>query len=167
MGSIPTLVKVFLCPCEDPFPLLGLTLRWDNLGIFQHCNLPLKQLRSSYNHTIPQWFDVYCPEIVGSVIENLVCSFQRILSTSNRRLSCHSTWRLIFPHFEIFTTRKNFKRLCKGIFGNFSLRFCWTQRFFHPAKDLYLSDGVHLTSSGQYFLYRSYLGSILRGLRML
>ena len=30
MGSIPTLVRVFLCPCVGPFPfsLVGLTLTW-------------------------------------------------------------------------------------------------------------------------------------------
>ena len=29
MGSIPTLVRVFLCPCVGPFPLVGLTLTSD------------------------------------------------------------------------------------------------------------------------------------------
>ena len=28
MGSIPTLVGVFLCPCVGPFPSVGLTLTW-------------------------------------------------------------------------------------------------------------------------------------------
>ena len=28
VGSIPTLVRVFLCPCEGPTPSVGLTLRW-------------------------------------------------------------------------------------------------------------------------------------------
>ena len=28
MGSIPTLVRVFLCPCVGPFPSVGLTLTW-------------------------------------------------------------------------------------------------------------------------------------------
>ena len=28
VGSIPTLVRVFLCPCVGPFPLVGLTLTW-------------------------------------------------------------------------------------------------------------------------------------------
>ena len=28
MGSIPTLVRVFLCPCVSPFPSVGLTLTW-------------------------------------------------------------------------------------------------------------------------------------------
>ena len=33
-GSYPTLVRVFLCPRVGPFPFLGLTLRWENLGIY-------------------------------------------------------------------------------------------------------------------------------------
>ena len=28
VGSIPTLVRVFLCPCVGPFPSVGLTLAW-------------------------------------------------------------------------------------------------------------------------------------------
>ena len=28
MGSIPTLVRVFLCSCVGPFPSVGLTLTW-------------------------------------------------------------------------------------------------------------------------------------------
>ena len=28
VGSIPTLFRVFLCPCVGPFPLVGLTLTW-------------------------------------------------------------------------------------------------------------------------------------------
>ena len=28
VGSIPTLVRVFLCPCVGPFRLVGLTLTW-------------------------------------------------------------------------------------------------------------------------------------------
>ena len=27
-NSIPTLVRIFLCPCVGPFPLVGLTLTW-------------------------------------------------------------------------------------------------------------------------------------------
>ena len=28
VGSIPTMVRVFLCPCVGPFPSVGLTLTW-------------------------------------------------------------------------------------------------------------------------------------------
>ena len=36
----PLAGRSFLCPCVDPFPSLGLTLRGDKLGISKHCNLP-------------------------------------------------------------------------------------------------------------------------------
>ena len=39
--------RAFLCPCVGPFPLLGLALRRDNLGISKHCNLPLNYLDPS------------------------------------------------------------------------------------------------------------------------
>ena len=38
---------------------------------------------------------------------------------------------------------------------------------FSSDKDFYLADGVHLNSVGQYQLYRSYRGAILRAIRML
>ena len=40
VDSNPTLVRVFVCPRVGPFPFLRLTLRWDNLGISQNCNVP-------------------------------------------------------------------------------------------------------------------------------
>ena len=33
-------VEVFFYPWVGPFHFPGLMLRWDNLGISQHCNLP-------------------------------------------------------------------------------------------------------------------------------
>lgn len=46
--------------------------------------------------------------------------------------------------------------------------FGWRHRnFSHPAKNVYLADGVQLNPSGQYHLYRSYRGAILKGLSFL
>ena len=46
--------------------------------------------------------------------------------------------------------------------------FCWLHKAFsHPAKDLYLADGVHVNPAGQYHLYRSYRGAIFQALKML
>ena len=46
MGSIPTLVRVFLCPCVGPVPSVGLTLTWfiwdRNLAL--HVTLHSRQL---------------------------------------------------------------------------------------------------------------------------
>ena len=48
--SNTTLVRVYLCPSVGPFPFLGLTLRLNNLGISQHCKLPIKK-KNYLNHS--------------------------------------------------------------------------------------------------------------------
>lgn len=49
----------------------------------------------------------------------------------------------------------------------FSNVFCWSHRgFTEPSDELYLPDGVHVNSDGQYVLYRSYRGAILHALQM-
>ena len=46
--------------------------------------------------------------------------------------------------------------------------FCWRHKGFkNPSVHPYLLDGVHVNSFGQYCLYRSYRGAILKALRML
>ena len=44
--------------------------------------------------------------------------------------------------------------------------FCWRHRGFdNPSVHPYLPDGGHVNSFGQYCLYRSYRGAILKALR--
>ena len=44
----------------------------------------------------------------------------------------------------------------------------WSHAEFNsPHKDLYLRDGVHVNPTGQYFLYRSYRGAVLKALGLL
>ena len=49
VGSIPTLVRVFLCTCVGPFPSVGLTLTWfiwdRNLAL----HITLYSVNSVYN----------------------------------------------------------------------------------------------------------------------
>ena len=46
--------------------------------------------------------------------------------------------------------------------------FVWEHReFSHPDRLLLSSDGVHCNAQGQYCLYRSYRGAILKALTML
>ena len=55
-----------------------------------------------------------------------------------------------------------------AVLGDLPNVFCWVHTpFSSPGKDFYLNDGVHLNSVGQYQLYRSYRGAILRAIRML
>ena len=44
VGSIPTLVRVFLCTCVGPFPSVGLTLTW-----FIWDRITLYSVNSDYN----------------------------------------------------------------------------------------------------------------------
>ena len=47
VGSIPTLVRVFLCPCVGPFPSVGLTLTWFIWNINLALHITLYSINSS------------------------------------------------------------------------------------------------------------------------
>ena len=54
------------------------------------------------------------------------------------------------------------------VLEQFTNVFCWSHADFNsPLKDFYVPDGVHLNPSGQYLLYRSYRGAVLRAASML
>ena len=56
----------------------------------------------------------------------------------------------------------------RGVLEPIPNAFCGYHRGFNnPSVDPYSSDGVHVNSFGQYCLYRSYRGAILKALRML
>ena len=56
VGSIPTLVRVFLCPCVGPFPSVGLTLTWfiwdRNLAL----HITLYSVNSAWNNSLEIYF---------------------------------------------------------------------------------------------------------------
>ena len=53
VGSIPTLVRVFLCPCVGPFPSVGITLTWFIWGRkLAHFKLHSNQLSLSDNYLL-------------------------------------------------------------------------------------------------------------------
>ena len=51
MGSIPTLVRVFLCPCVGPFPSVGLTLTWFIWGRNLALHITFYSVNSVYDNT--------------------------------------------------------------------------------------------------------------------
>ena len=60
MGSIPTPLRVFMCPCVGPFPSLGLTLGRDKVGISLSLQLTP---RNDFDHFLPYsetFRSVYC-----------------------------------------------------------------------------------------------------------
>ena len=106
------------------------------------------------------------PEIVGSSIEELVGLL--LVDFSVRAVGvCH-----VIPRGASFTDWEEFlqgaqilNNYVRVVLEPFPNVFCWTHRdFSSPHKDLYLEDGVHVNSLGQYFLYRSYRGAILKAL---
>lgn len=109
------------------------------------------------------------PEIVGSAIDDLV---QLLLGHLSVHVVC---WCCVIPraisHADsaLFHQRaKILNKYVKVVLDPLLGVFCWDHRIFnHPAKDFYLPDGVHLNTSGQYHLFRSYRGAIMKALSLL
>ena len=110
------------------------------------------------------------PKVVGSAIEELVRSLLDDFAVSVIGV-CHVIPRGVsFTHSADFLPRaKILNNYVLVVLDPFLNVFCWSHKdFSNPRKDLYLADGVHVL--GQYFLYRSYRGAILKvslGLRIL
>ena len=105
------------------------------------------------------------PEVAGSEIEELVCL---LLDTFSVRVIgvCEVLPRVRAPFFNGAASILN-QYLC-GVLEPIPNVFCWRHRGFdNPSVHPYLPDGVHVNSFGQYCLYRSYRGAILKALRML
>ena len=109
------------------------------------------------------------PEVVGSNIESLVpllldSYFVRVIGV------CHVIPRGV-SHIDSsrFPQRVEIlKQYLSVVLESLPNVFCWLHKAFsHPAKDLYLADGVHVNPAGQYHLYRSYRGAIFQALKML
>ena len=112
------------------------------------------------------------PEVVGSAIEELV---RLLLDSFSVRVVgvCYVIPRCIseMSHIpaSLFAQRAQIlNHYVSVVLDDIPNVFGWRHRnFSHPAKNVYLADGVHLNPSGQYHLYRSYRGAILKGLSFL
>ena len=105
------------------------------------------------------------PEVVGSEIEELV---RLLLDSYAVRVIgvCEVIPRVRAPIFSDAALILN--QYLRGVLDPIPNVFCWQHRgFSKPSRDLYLSDGVHVNSPGQYLLYCSYRGAILQALRTL
>ena len=106
-----------------------------------------------------------CPEVAGSEIEKLVCL---LLHTFSVRIIgvCKALPHVKAPFFNGAASILN-QYLC-GVLEPILNVFCWWHRGFNnPSVHPYLPDGVHVNSFGQYCLYPSNRGAILKALRML
>ena len=105
------------------------------------------------------------PEVVGSEIEELVSLLLK--SYSVRVIGvCEVIPRVRAPFLNDAALVLN--QYLRGVLDPIPNVFCWRHRgFTDPSVDPYASDGVHVNPFGQYCLYRSYRGAMLKALRML
>ena len=110
------------------------------------------------------------PEVVGSAIDDLV---RLLLDSFSVRVDgvCHVIPRVISDasaqasFLERASALNSYTRV---VLEELSNVFCWEHKdFASTAKDFYRPDGVHLNFAGQYLLYRSYRGAILKAIQML
>lgn len=109
------------------------------------------------------------PEVVGSAIESLVCL---LLEGYKVRVVCVCH---VIPRGQSHIEAASFaerveilQQYLEVVLSPIPGVFCWLHKAFsHPGKDYYLQDGVHVNPAGEYHLYRSYRGAILRALRLL
>ena len=117
-------------------------------------------------------FSLEPPEVVGSAIKELV---RLLLDSFSVRVvcACHvipcGISEMSHIPASLFAQRAQIlNHYVSVVLDDIPNAFCWRHRnFSHPAKNVYLADGVHLNPSGQYHLYRSYWGAILKGLSFL
>ena len=109
------------------------------------------------------------PEVIGSEIESLVCL---LVDDYKVRVVCVCH---CIPRGHSYDGAASFagrveilQRYLDVVLSPIPNFFCWVHRAFsHPGKDFYLPDGVHVNPAGQYHLYRSCRGAIIRALRLL
>ena len=110
------------------------------------------------------------PEIVGSEIDDFVRFILDNLPVHVVGV-CHvipCVFSCVNSQISFLTRATALKQYTSDVLGDLTSVFCWLHSpFSSPDKEFYLDDGVHLHSVGQYQLYRSYRGAILRAIPML
>ena len=98
------------------------------------------------------------PEVVGSEIDDLVQLLLQLYSV--RIIGVRAPFfNAVAPILNHYLT--DVLELCPNFFS-------WRHTgFSNPTVSHYLPDGIHLNPQGQYSLYRSYRGAILKALRSL
>ena len=135
-------------------------LRLDDLGVVYALTPDVIILEIGTNDLVANR-----PEVVGSEIDDLV---QLLLQSYSVRVIgvCEVIPRVRAPFFNAAAPILNqyltdVLELCPNVFS-------WRHTgFSNPTVSPYLPDGIHLNPQGQYSLYRSYRGAILKALRSL
>lgn len=109
------------------------------------------------------------PEVVGSVIEELVCFLREDMSIHAVGI-CKVILRGegYLPAADFNESVSVLNQYLRVVSPDLSNVFCWQHIGFHsPSRSPYLSDGVHVNSFCQYQLCCSYRGAMLNALGML
>ena len=109
------------------------------------------------------------PEVVGSEIEELVRFLREDMSIRVVGVCEVIPRGVCSPRAENFNESVSvLNQYLRVVLPTLSNVFCWRHIGFHcPSLSPYLADGVHVNSFGQYQLYRSYRGAMLKALGML
>ena len=109
------------------------------------------------------------PELVGSQIDDLVMLLIRDYSVRVIGVCLVIPRGIAYPDAAVFAQQADLLNIyLRTVLEQYKNVFCWEHKQLNsPFKDLYLSDGVHVNPAGQYFLYRSYRGAILKALSLL
>ena len=102
------------------------------------------------------------PEVVGSAINELTKDISSSYPVKVIGV-CQVIPRVRAPSFN--TSARILNQYLAEVLDNRNV-FCWEHSgFSNPSVSPYLDDGVHLNAIGQYRLYRSYRGAILKAIR--
>lgn len=99
-------------------------------------------------------------ELLQSVDSSTVVGVCKVLPRRHRSTG--------LPHEEFNTKAATFNRMLDALFDDRPSVFVWGHLEMQSlTRRVLLSDGVHLNCHGQYCLYRSYRGAILKGVSLL
>ena len=109
------------------------------------------------------------PEVVGSAIDDLVSLLLNDYSVRVIGVCLVIPRGISFPHASIFLQQATIlNQYVSVVLDHYPNVFCWSHDKFNSRfKDLYKPDGVHVNPLGQYFLYRSYRGAVLKATGLL
>ena len=117
--------------------------------------------------------DLSCspPEVVGSRIHDLACfmrdevrvSLVGVCQVVDRNIPGSSN-----PDMAFRAKADKLRQFLSVVLADEKGIFVWQHReFFESRRQLLCSDGVHCNPAGQYCLYRSYRGAIIKALALL
>ena len=110
------------------------------------------------------------PEVVGSSIDDLVLFLREELKVKVVGVCLVIPRKLRktkLPDLQFKVAMDILNQYLRVVLEGYSFAFVWEHRQLGSAKDVISMDGVHVNVKGQYLLYRSYRGALLKALNML